>query len=60
MATQDASVVRMAGEFLANGFIVVASGCAAAGLAKAGYMDPSKPKPWRAKAQRIHLSPFRR
>lgn len=42
MATQDGSVVRLAGEFLANGFVVIASGCAAAGLAKAGYMDPVK------------------
>lgn len=40
IATQDAAIVRLAGEFLANDALVVASGCAAAALAKAGYMDP--------------------
>ncbi len=42
MATQDGPAVRMAGEFLANGFLVIANGCAATGLAKAGYMDPAR------------------
>ncbi len=40
--TQDAAVVRQTMEFLANDVLVIASGCAAAALAKAGYMDPSR------------------
>lgn len=40
--TQDAAILRQAGEFLKNDVLVIASGCAAAGLAKAGYMDPAR------------------
>ena len=40
--TQDAAVVRQATEFLKSDVLVVASGCAAVGLAKAGYMDPDR------------------
>ncbi|MGE5617726.1 MAG: hypothetical protein ACM3US_00540 [Sphingomonadaceae bacterium] len=40
--TQDAAIVRQADEFLKNDVLVIASGCAAVGLAKAGYMDPAK------------------
>jgi hydroxylamine reductase (hybrid-cluster protein) len=40
--TQDAVVVRQAAEFLANDVLVIANGCAAVALAKAGYMDPSR------------------
>jgi len=40
--TQDAAIVRQAAEFLKSDFLVVATGCAAAGLAKAGYMDPAR------------------
>ncbi len=40
--TQDAGIVRQASEFLKNDVLVIASGCAATGLAKAGYMDSAK------------------
>jgi len=40
--TQDGAIVRMAAELLRNDFLVVASGCASAGLANAGYLDPAR------------------
>lgn len=40
--TQDGVIVSQAREFLANDVLVVASGCAAAALEKAGFMDPAK------------------
>ncbi len=40
--TQDGVVVRQAQELLKNDVLIVASGCAAIGLAKAGYMDPAR------------------
>jgi len=41
-ATQDQSIVLQAKELLANDVLVLASGCAAAALAKAGLMDADK------------------
>jgi hydroxylamine reductase (hybrid-cluster protein) len=40
--TQDAGIVRQAAEFLKNDVLVIATGCAAAALARAGYMDPAR------------------
>jgi len=40
--TQDAAVVRQTEELLKNDILVIATGCAAAALAKAGYMDPDR------------------
>ncbi len=39
--TQDKVIVRRAQDLLAQGYLVVATGCAAAGLAKAGLLDPA-------------------
>lgn len=40
VTTQDAVAGRQTEEFLSKGVLVVASGCASVGLAKAGYMNP--------------------
>ncbi len=40
--TQDAAIVRQTLELLKNDVLVIATGCAAVGLAKAGYMNPNR------------------
>ncbi|MHB0869603.1 MAG: anaerobic carbon-monoxide dehydrogenase catalytic subunit [Chloroflexota bacterium] len=54
--TQDAAIVRQASEFLKNDVLVIASGCAAAGLAKAGFMDPAKVTSFAGKGLQSFLS----
>ncbi len=54
--TQDAGIVRQAGEFLKNDVLVIASGCAAAGLARAGYMDPARVASFAGKRLQSFLS----
>lgn len=52
--TQDAAIVRQTNELLENGILVIATGCAAVGLAKAGYMDTARTGDLAGKA----LQPF--
>ena len=52
--TQDGVILRLTSEFLSRRVLVIASGCAAAALEKAGYMDPAKMESLAGKG----LSPF--
>jgi hydroxylamine reductase (hybrid-cluster protein) len=54
--TQDGVILRQAREFLANDVLVVASGCAAVALEKAGLADPAKMEDFAGKGLRAFLS----
>ncbi len=54
--TQDAAIVRQTLELLKNDVLVIATGCAAVGLAKAGYMDTNRVSDFAGKGLQSFLS----
>ena len=54
--TQDAAIVRQTLELLKNDVMVIASGCAAVGLAKAGYMDANRVSDFAGKGLQAFLA----
>lgn len=54
--TQDAAIVRQTLELLKNDVMVIATGCAAAGLAKAGYMDANRVSDFAGKGLQTFLA----
>lgn len=54
--TQDGAITRQTLELLKNDVMVIASGCAAAGLAKAGYLDANRASDFAGKGLQAFLS----